>query len=86
MCFLSMERACRIAQGMVRDVKGALVLGQKQECYAGCFAPELALDGEMAELRIWNKVRSAEDIQATMHKSVRCFAICFHVPSSENRS
>ena len=39
-------------------MSGALVLGQNQECFAGCFSPEYALHGEMADVRIWNKTLS----------------------------
>ena len=34
---------------------GSLVLGQDQECYGGCFSPQRALSGEIADLRIWNR-------------------------------
>lgn len=36
-------------------VAGSLVLGQDQECYGGCFSPQRALDGELANVRIWNR-------------------------------
>lgn len=34
---------------------GSLVLGQDQECYGGCFSPQRALSGEIADLRIWSR-------------------------------
>ncbi len=35
---------------------GSLVLGQDQECYGGCFSPQYQLHGDMAVLRIWDRV------------------------------
>ncbi|KAK9844409.1 hypothetical protein WJX74_002134 [Apatococcus lobatus] len=49
-----------------REGAGALVLGQQQECYGGCFSPEWALDGDMANVRIWDRVLSQDDIKGGM--------------------
>ena len=35
---------------------GSLVIGQNQECYGGCFSPQYQLHGDMAVLRIWDRV------------------------------
>ena len=37
---------------------GSIVLGQDQECYGGCFSPQRAFYGDVALVRIWNKVLS----------------------------
>lgn len=37
---------------------GALVLGQMQNCLGGCFSPGYALDGDMANVRVWDRVLS----------------------------
>ena len=34
---------------------GSLVLGQDQNCYGGCFNPQSSLNGDLADVRIWNK-------------------------------
>lgn len=34
---------------------GSLVLGQDQQCYGGCFSPQRALDGDMANVRVWSR-------------------------------
>lgn len=34
---------------------GSLVLGQDQNCYGGCFNPQFSLNGDLADVRIWNK-------------------------------
>ena len=39
-------------------VAGSLVLGQNQECYGACFSPSQSLDGSMAAVRVWDRVRS----------------------------
>ena len=45
-----------IAERSPRSSNGSLVLGQLQECYGGCFSPQYALRGDMAQLRVWNRV------------------------------
>ena len=40
------------------NVAGSLVLGQNQECYGACFSPSQSLDGSMAVLRVWSRVRT----------------------------
>lgn len=49
-----------------RSEYGSLVIGQNQECYAGCFSPSSAFDGSMANVRIWNRVLSSEEISKNM--------------------
>lgn len=36
---------------------GSLALGQTQECYGGCF-DSFSLDGDLADVRIWDQVLS----------------------------
>lgn len=59
-----------IASGTERTGSGSLVLGQNQECFAGCFSPTNGYHGSMAELRVWDYVRSARDIKDNMEKTV----------------
>ena len=49
-----------------RSQDGALVLGQDQDCAAGCFDTNQALRGTLAEVRVWAEERSAEDIAKAM--------------------
>ena len=35
---------------------GSLVLGQNQDCYGGCFNPQFSFDGDLADVRIWDRV------------------------------
>ena len=32
------------------------MLGQNQDCYAGCFDPETSFSGDLADVRIWDEV------------------------------
>eukprot|EP01025_Chloroclados_australasicus_P038522 TRINITY_DN3971_c0_g1_i4.p1 TRINITY_DN3971_c0_g1~~TRINITY_DN3971_c0_g1_i4.p1 ORF type:complete len:634 (+),score=46.13 TRINITY_DN3971_c0_g1_i4:276-2177(+) len=57
----------RIGSNTTRSNIGSLVLGQNQECYSGCFSPSKAYDGEMAVLRIWNKVLDTTAIKSNMY-------------------
>jgi hypothetical protein len=43
-----------------------LLYGQDQDCPGGCFSPANAFDGDMAVLRIWNRVLSGEEIKRNM--------------------
>ena len=52
--------------GTRRAQDGALVLGQDQDCVAGCFDTNQALRGTLAEVRVWEEERSAEDIAKGM--------------------
>ncbi len=45
---------------------GFLMLGQDQDCFAGCLDPDQAFSGKMDELRIWNTIRSQTEIQENM--------------------
>jgi len=60
-----------IAHNTERTASGSLVLGQNQECFAGCFSPTNGFHGSMAELRIWNKIRSEREIKDNMAKELR---------------
>jgi cysteine-rich repeat protein len=51
------------AAGTHRAGDGSLVLGQKQECYGGCFSPGKALDGQLAQVRIWDRALSGRDVE-----------------------
>ncbi|PSC70155.1 concanavalin A-like lectin glucanase [Micractinium conductrix] len=55
-----------IAARTSRSINGSLALGQLQDCMGGCFSPEYALHGEMANLRVWNRVLSRDDIAKGM--------------------
>jgi len=59
-----------ISAGMSRSMYGSLVLGQNQECFAGCFSPSMAYHGSLAELRIWDRVQSSRDIKDKMTKTI----------------
>lgn len=48
----------RIGARTARSSSGSLVLGQLQDCFGGCFSPQYALHGDMANLRIWSRVLS----------------------------
>ena len=37
---------------------GSLALGQQQGCYGGCFSPQYAFSGELANVRIFDRVLS----------------------------
>lgn len=39
---------------------------QDQDCPGGCFTPSNAFDGDMAVLRIWNRVLSGDEIKRNM--------------------
>eukprot|EP01024_Parvocaulis_polyphysoides_P075800 TRINITY_DN980_c0_g3_i3.p1 TRINITY_DN980_c0_g3~~TRINITY_DN980_c0_g3_i3.p1 ORF type:complete len:1054 (-),score=150.66 TRINITY_DN980_c0_g3_i3:249-3056(-) len=56
-----------IGANTARSPMGSLVLGQNQECYSGCFSPSKAYDGQMAVLRIWNKVLTTQTIKNNMY-------------------
>ncbi|MFC2150049.1 LamG-like jellyroll fold domain-containing protein [Calditrichota bacterium] len=47
--------------------EGGLILGQEQDALGGGFSPEQALLGQMDELRIWNYVRSEEEVLEAMN-------------------
>ncbi len=53
--------AKNIAAGSSRSSSGSLVLGSKQENYGGGFSPQYALTGDLANLRIWNRVLSEQE-------------------------
>ncbi|PRW20453.1 concanavalin A-like lectin glucanase [Chlorella sorokiniana] len=55
-----------IAARTNRNTNGSLVLGQVQDCFGGCFSPQYALHGDLAQLRIWDRVLSKEDVAAVM--------------------
>lgn len=55
-----------IAAGSARPPAGSLVLGNKQESYGGGFSPQYSMHGDLANLRIWNKVLREQDVQTGM--------------------
>jgi len=57
-----------LAANTARSSTGSLVLGQDQDCLGGCFSPSNAFDGDMAVLRVWNKVLSQDDIKKNMFR------------------
>lgn len=52
----------RIADG------GALVLGQEQDRIGGGFSAKQAFKGRMDEVRLWNRVRTADEIKGDMNR------------------
>ncbi|NEO84076.1 MAG: cyanobactin biosynthesis system PatB/AcyB/McaB family protein [Spirulina sp. SIO3F2] len=59
-----------LAKGAVLDSQGILVLGQEQDSYGGSFDTSQAFQGQISEVRVWNDVRTPEEIKALM--SQRC--------------
>lgn len=55
-----------IGEKTERASTGSLVLGQNQECYGGCFAPSVAYDGYMANVRVWDRVLDSSEIRGNM--------------------
>jgi hypothetical protein len=55
-----------LAKGAVLNTTGYLVLGQEQDSRGGGFDTAQAFLGQMDEVRIWNTVRSQQEIQASM--------------------
>eukprot|EP00210_Caulerpa_lentillifera_P004763 g4547.t1 len=58
-----------LAARIRRSEKGSLVLGQNQECYGGCFSPSSAFDGSLANVRIWDRVLSTNEIKQNMFEN-----------------
>ncbi|CAD7701100.1 unnamed protein product [Ostreobium quekettii] len=54
-----------LAQGIERNSSGVLVVGQRQSCVGGCFSPSAYFDGYLANLRIWDKVLSDDQIKSS---------------------
>lgn len=59
-----------IAQRTSRSETGSLVLGARQMAYGGNFSPQYSLKGDIAQLRIWNKVLTHDEVNENMFKSV----------------
>jgi gliding motility-associated-like protein len=53
-----------------------LLLGQDQDCPAGCFADNQSLAGQLDNLRIFQRVLSAEDALALCGTTVQSASIC----------
>ena len=51
-----------VAPGTQRSGQGSFVLGQDQDCPAGCFSTSQALRGNLAEVRLWSEVRTQDQI------------------------
>ncbi|KAG1674619.1 hypothetical protein FOA52_001868 [Chlamydomonas sp. UWO 241] len=51
-----------LSAGSVRSAVGSLVLGQDQDCWGGCFRASHAFRGELAVVRVWDRVLSREEI------------------------
>lgn len=52
-----------LAAGSLRGSTGSLVLGQDQDCLGSCFSNSNAFDGDMALLRVWNRVLSQDEVR-----------------------
>ena len=48
---------------------GALVLGQDQDVLGGGFSSDQAYNGQLDEVRVWNRVRTIAEIQSNMYVS-----------------
>jgi cysteine-rich repeat protein len=59
-----------IAKGISRSDTGSFVLGARQQSYGGNFSPQYSLKGDMAQLRIWEKALSQEEIEGNMFKGL----------------
>lgn len=62
----------RAAETLTRPVlvpNGFLVLGQDQDVVGGGFEPEEAYGGDLAEIRVWNRVLSPEEIRLRLNRS-----------------
>ena len=56
----------RIAGGTLRSGDGSLVLGSKQEAYGGEFNAQYTMHGDMAAVRIWDRILSEDEIRSGM--------------------
>lgn len=62
----------RIATGAAatqRSPRGSLVLGSKQENMGGMFSPHYSLHGSMANVRVWDRVLSQQEVGNGMFTS-----------------
>lgn len=59
-----------LAKGLTLDTTTAVILGQDPDSYGDDFDVKQAFQGQITELRIWDYVRSLDDIKAQMNK--RC--------------
>ena len=58
-----------LAGGTSRAATGSVALGQDQDCpgtSGGCFSSSQALRGSLAEVRVWNVVRTGDQIRQAM--------------------
>lgn len=56
------SRDIKLATGTVRGSTGSLVLGQNQECYAGCFSAGSQFTGALSLLRMWDRVLPKSEV------------------------
>ena len=59
-----------IAAGSSRPSSGSLVLGNKQETYGGGFSPQYSMHGDVANVRIWNRVIQEQEVLSNMWMNV----------------
>ena len=59
-----------IATATTRSEAGSFVLGARQTSFGGNFSPQYSFRGDMAQLRIWSKVISQQDVKANMFKGL----------------
>ena len=52
-----------LAPGSQRSPEGSLILGNKQESWGGGFSPSFSLHGDLANVRVWNRVLSGEEVK-----------------------
>ncbi len=53
-----------LAQGQTIEDGGSLVIGQEQNSVGGGFGNEQAYDGEVRDIRVWNKSRTQAEVDA----------------------
>jgi Pentaxin family/Concanavalin A-like lectin/glucanases superfamily len=77
-----------MAKGKTLDNGGSLVLGQDQDKVGGAFDVNQAFKGWMREVRIWDKIRSPEEIRGDMGRSLtgKESGLVAYYPLSESTS
>ncbi|MEI2690484.1 MAG: LamG-like jellyroll fold domain-containing protein [Anaerolineae bacterium] len=58
----------KVSAGKPVDSGGSLIFGQEQDRPGGELDPYEAYDGQLSEVRIWDHVRTTEQIRAGMHR------------------
>lgn len=56
------------------------MLGQNQDCYGGCFNPQVSLNGDLADVRIWSKVLT--QVSMTNHRMNATFVLSLPISAT----